>query len=670
MSSLHVTTWSMPSAHLGSENALPALGGGRNIGTSLAQPEQQSIDYPDKGRENDPLPYRMQDAWDRSRQPRTFKAIVLENKHLKATFLPELAGRLWSLVHKPANRELLFPNPVVQPGNLAVRGAWLAGGVEWNISIFGHTPLTLEPFFAAEVQADDGTPVLRLWEFERIRRVVFQIDCWLPSRSPFLLTRVRIINPHDHIIPMYWWSNIAVPEADGTRVLAPAPMAFHHDADNKLVRGPMPMEEDFDASYATNRTFAADLYFEVPQGHRPWIASLDRDGRGLIQTSTSRLCGRKMWAWGTGAGSRRWLDLITEGQGYVEIQAGLSTIQAQYQLMPPKAQWTWLEAYGPMAADPRRAHDPDWNAAWRAVEGQLDQLLPAAQLEDELQRAESLADRAPSRILHQGSGWGALERRRRMTMDEPPIAPAVLPFPDSSLSAEQQPWLALLDDGALPYRRPAEEPGSLMVQAEWRSLLETALNHGRGDHWLSWWHVGLMRYRAGDVEGAKHAWEKSIALEPSAWAYRNLALLAADDQQEDRAIELWLAASRLAPHLLPLAVEIAQALLRFARHAQLIDFVQSLPPDLAADGRLRMMHARAALEQGDLEPSRRFFAEQVQLNNIREAELSVTDLWFVYQQHRLAKELGLTPSPELADRARREFPPPPAYDFRMLHRRG
>ena len=117
MSSLHVTTWSMPSAHLGSENALPALGGGRNIGTSLAQPEQQSIDYPDKGRENDPLPYRMQDAWDRSRQPRTFKAIVLENKHLKATFLPELAGRLWSLVHKPANRELLFPNPVVQPGN-------------------------------------------------------------------------------------------------------------------------------------------------------------------------------------------------------------------------------------------------------------------------------------------------------------------------------------------------------------------------------------------------------------------------------------------------------------------------------------------------------------------------------------------------------------------------
>src|SRR5437773_627507 len=81
----------------------------------------------------------------------------------------------------------------------------------------------------------DGTPVLRLYEWERVRCVPFQIDCWLPDDSPFLMVRVRIINPNDHAIPMYWWSNIAVPEHADVRVLGPADKAYRHDYDGTLV---------------------------------------------------------------------------------------------------------------------------------------------------------------------------------------------------------------------------------------------------------------------------------------------------------------------------------------------------------------------------------------------------------------------------------------------------
>ena len=65
------------------------------------------------------LPYRMQDTYGRARQPLSFKTLVLENEYLAATFLPELGGRLYSLVHKPQGRELLACNPVFQPANLA-----------------------------------------------------------------------------------------------------------------------------------------------------------------------------------------------------------------------------------------------------------------------------------------------------------------------------------------------------------------------------------------------------------------------------------------------------------------------------------------------------------------------------------------------------------------------
>lgn len=46
------------------------------------------------------LPYTQQDCYDRNRVMRSFKAVILENAHLKATFIPELGGRLWSLWDK------------------------------------------------------------------------------------------------------------------------------------------------------------------------------------------------------------------------------------------------------------------------------------------------------------------------------------------------------------------------------------------------------------------------------------------------------------------------------------------------------------------------------------------------------------------------------------------
>ena len=112
---------------------------------------------------------------------------MLENEHLKATFLPELGGRLYSLVAKPGERELLFRNPLFQPANLAIRNAWFAGGIEWNVGQFGHTFTTCAPLFAAEIVGPAGEPGLRLYEFERCKRLFWQVDFYLPPGSPILI---------------------------------------------------------------------------------------------------------------------------------------------------------------------------------------------------------------------------------------------------------------------------------------------------------------------------------------------------------------------------------------------------------------------------------------------------------------------------------------------------
>ncbi|MEG1568956.1 MAG: DUF5107 domain-containing protein, partial [Oscillospiraceae bacterium] len=70
------------------------------------------------------LPYRMQDRYKRGEETVCLKTIVMENEYLKAVFMPQLGGKLWSLYSKDENRELLYTNPVMRPANLANRNAW------------------------------------------------------------------------------------------------------------------------------------------------------------------------------------------------------------------------------------------------------------------------------------------------------------------------------------------------------------------------------------------------------------------------------------------------------------------------------------------------------------------------------------------------------------------
>ena len=667
MSQLTIQPFILPAANLGGENPLTPLRPYETASAAGIPVQRGEGDYPDRGHEASILPYRLQDQYDRDLQPRRFTSAVLENEHLRATFVLELGGRMWSLFHKPTGRELLASNPVFAPANFAVRDAWFTGGVEWNIGIIGHCPLTCSPLFAARVEGEDGNPVLRLYEWERIRRVPFQVDCWLPDGSPFLRVRVRIRNPHEHAVPMYWWSNIGVTEREDVRVIGPGDKAQRHDYDGSLLWHDVPNFDGTDVTYTTNRHAAADLYFAIPPERRPWIAALDRDGRGLIHASTDRLRGRKMFNLGVHPGGRRWQEFLAQpGVAYLEIQGGLARTQSEYLTMSAGATWEWLEAYGPLQADAAAVHGKDWSAAYEAVEAALARVLPQDELEAQLTRSSAMADRAPVELLHHGSGWGALENRRRRAAGEPPFASAALPFPEEALSAEQAPWLALLERGTLPPRPATSDPGSLMVQPEWRQLLEASIERPGGSHWLSWYHLGVMRFRAGDVAGARAAWERSFSIEPTPWARRDLAVLAREAGDHASAAQKWVAAARMAPDVAPLAIECCQALLRAQRYDELLRFVASLPPTVRSHGRVRLLHAMASLELGDLATVERYFEGDLDIANIREKETLLSDLWFGWHAKRLARERGVAVSDELRQLVRKEFPPPMRFDFRLV----
>ena len=300
------------------------------------------------------LPHRFQDDYTRTRVPREFAGIVLENEHLRALVCPELGGRMLSLIDKDHGLELLHPVTFFQPANLANRNAWFAGGVEWNAGFFGHHYLTCSPIWAARVTSPTGYPVLRLYAWERSKCFTYQIDMHLPPSSRFLFVHVTLVNPHDYEIPMYWWTNIGILQSTDRRVVVPADSALHNHRQDGLALTEISEVEGVDATYVTNFKRSKECYFRIDQGQRRWITCLDGQGRGLVHASTARLCGRKMFAWGTSTGGMRWQEhTLDAGNTYLEIQAGLARTQIESVPMPAGARWEWTEAFGLLEADPR-----------------------------------------------------------------------------------------------------------------------------------------------------------------------------------------------------------------------------------------------------------------------------------------------------------------------------
>lgn len=648
------TVLTLPAAATGPENPLPAL---RPLDEMHVVEDRDRVGLPrDMARQlgHEPLatvlPVRILDGYGRERIPTDLDAIVIENDRLRVTVLPGLGGRIHSLFHKPTGQDLVYVNPVLQPADFALNGAWFSGGIEWNIGATGHTTLSCAPVHAARMPAPDGGEMVRLWEWERLRDLPFQVDLWLPEDSDFLHVGVRIRNPHEHPVPVYWWSNIAVPEGERTRVLAPAEEAWHFGYERTLTREPVPETGSVDRTYPLRSDFPADYFYEVPDGARRWIASLDESGHGLVQTSTDLLRGRKLFLWGSGPGGRRWQEWLTEPGtvGYAEIQAGLARTQLEHVPLEPGGEFSWLESYGPLAADPDTVHGADWSAARAETEQRLAAALPRAAVDAAYEAWRPCADTEPGEVLATGSGWGALEVRRAGHK-----LPGT-PFAESTLGEQQSPWLELLEQGAFPEPRRVAPPGPSLVSPHWRDMLETASAEP-----LTEYHLGVAQWHSGDRAQAVRSWERGLALAPSRWPLlRCLAVAAEEGGQPDRAAdhyaeafddlcaerrddgEDWTAATAA------LGREAIEALLTAGRPGPARTVWAGLLPEIRHRGRFRLLEARLLLAEGDRAAARALFDEGFEVADLREGAEILDEVWA-----------------ELTDE-----PLPDAYNYRMRPR--
>ena len=658
MTEFYQEDYRIRSVRIGEQSSLPGLEGLANVqqNTKAVLDEDDEI-FLGYGFRSNVFPYRPQDVYTREQTERCYRSIVLENEFLRARFLPELGGRLISLTDKASGRDLLYQNKTLYAGNLAMRNSWFSGGVEWNASIIGHNPFTCSPLFAARTQLADGTPVLRMYEYERLRGVSFQMDFFLPDGSRMLFARMRLVNENAQTVPTYWWSNIAVPEWRGGRVVVPADAAYVA-RDGVIFKDSVPVDRSGDdVTYPVNNPKAVDHFWKIAPERRKYIAHLNADGWGLVQASTHRQRGRKLFVWGQTRGSARWQEFLSGNphDRYIEIQAGLAQTQYECLPMPPRTAWEWLEAYGAMNADPAQIHGA-WHGAQAEAEARLEALIPQERLEQLLrQTRDTMAKRPAQTLLCRGSGWGALENLRRAHAGEPQLSPQ-LDFGEPG--AEQAPWRALLERGAMGEYDPREPVSSWLPDARYLPLLASAAQGAEHENWHTWLQLGAALLTQGRFAEAQDALARAGGLTRCAWVKYACSCLHLMQHEPERAAAYARQAVEAAPEDASVLKFALRVLLEARQHGEALRLIAAAPPELRQLPRVRLSEAQALAGLDRLEEAEAILLQDGGLivPDIREGEQTMSEVWLTLQQ----KKRGL--SREAAEKA---APVPYRMDFRM-----
>ncbi len=641
------------------------------------------------------LPYLMQDRYTHNLEQKALKSFVLENEYLKARFLPEYGGRLHSLFDKENGRELLFANPVIKPGNLANRNAWLSGGIEWNVGNFGHCYTTCDNVYTAILQDGEGNDFLRIYEFERNKSIFWQIDFHLPEGSRHLYSHVRLVNPFDRDTTVYWWTNIAVPIDPNTRVLASNKniISFVDKVCNYESLPYIDAMPGVDATYPKNASRAFDYFIQKNKdGECTWESAAYDDGLVFYERSTAPLYYKKLFCWGEHGAGRHWQEYLSDGKGtgyYAELQAGVAPSQLHDMMFPRNSKMEWTQCFGGVKLDKDRLHDKNYDAAVAYFDEKIDERMSADAINQIHEKFCALADLPVTEesLAHLASGFGAVEILR-MEKEADGKAPKNLLFPASQIGAEEKIWCELLESGKLSAPDVKALPVSYMTAKPWVRLLRDSVKDPDNRNWFSLYQFATAAYEYGTVEKlsnvayedeaeceaqvktTREALLASIACAPSMWAYRNLAVLEKDagnaelaEQYYDKAIAMDGAFDDFG---------IVSEYLRFLnlekKYAKIWEIYETLPTHCKKVDRIRITVAGAAVMLDKLDYLDTFFAEKHYA--IAEGETSLSNVWFDYCAKKLMKERGIESVSDeeweaLLDEVWEKYPPAYDIDFRM-----
>lgn len=304
-------------------------------------------------------PYFRFDGFSAKGTDRQWKVVSLENDYIKLTLFPEIGGKIWGAVDKTTGKEFIYNNHVVKFRDIAMRGPWTSGGIEFNFGIIGHAPTSSTPVDYVTRQKPDGSVSCYVSSYELVTRTLWTVEVNLPKDKAYFTTTTTWHNSSSIDQPYYQWMNAGYPAAGNVEFCYPGTNYIGHGGE--LHSFPLD-EQGRDISWYEKNDFGNSKSYHIVGKYNDFYGAYwhDNDFGSIHHADYDEKLGMKIFLWGLSREGGIWEDLLTDTNGqYIELQSGRMYNQpaSNSSLTPYKH-----TAFGPQATD-------RWTEYWFPVKG-------------------------------------------------------------------------------------------------------------------------------------------------------------------------------------------------------------------------------------------------------------------------------------------------------------
>ena len=272
-------------------------------------------------------PYHKFQGYEFEKSNRTFKKITLENQWIEVEIFPEIGGKVWGAVDKSNGNEFIYKNEVAKFRNIAMRGPWTSGGIEFNFGVIGHHPGTGTPADYSITERKDGSLMCTVGGIDLPSRTQWRVKIILPKDQSAFTTQAVWYNPTVTEQAYYNWMTAAA--------AAQQDLVFYTPGDQFLTHGGMakawpidPLNRDL--SQYNQNNFGPSKSYHVIGEYNDFFGGYYKDSdKGFGHWGRyDEIPGQKLWLWNLSRAGGIWEDLLTDTDGqYIEYQAGRLYVQ-------------------------------------------------------------------------------------------------------------------------------------------------------------------------------------------------------------------------------------------------------------------------------------------------------------------------------------------------------
>lgn len=268
-------------------------------------------------------PYFRFDGYTTQSIKKKYKIIILENDYLKIKILPEIGGKIWSVVDKTSEKEMFYDNKVIKFRDISLRGPWTSGGIEFNYSVIGHDPSSSFPVNYSTAYNTDGSVSCWISNFDLITRSRWTVEINLPQDNGWFTTSSIWHNSNSASQPYYNWVNTGINATEDLELIYPGTYSIGHGGD--II--PWPMDEVLgkNLSHWAENDFGGSKSYHVAGTYDKYFGAYwANENFGMMHISDrDEKVGKKFFTWALSDEGKIWEELLTDTNGqYLEVQSG------------------------------------------------------------------------------------------------------------------------------------------------------------------------------------------------------------------------------------------------------------------------------------------------------------------------------------------------------------